>query len=170
MKNMDLAPIRFIMTDQHFPETLGKVILYRAPWMMAGIWRTLRNWLDPDVAYKVNFASNIDELEQHISRDQILKELGGDNEYTWAYIEPAVGENALMESVEERDRISAVREELIRSFERETASWVHLNNGKTRDGIAVRLKQNYWELDPYIRARSVYDRLGMIQPGGEVMM
>nr|POF26042.1 cral-trio domain-containing protein c3h8.02 [Quercus suber] len=167
---MDFGPVRFIMTDQHFPETLGKVVLYKAPWFMAGIWRTLRTWLDPEMAYKVNFATDVEELAQHIARDQIPRELGGEEDYTWTYIEGKEGENARMELKEERDRIVAARTDLIRSFEKETASWLHSDDddGQRRNTIAEQLRRNYWELDPYVRARSVYDRLGMIQPSEEV--
>nr|POF13016.1 cral-trio domain-containing protein c3h8.02 [Quercus suber] len=169
MKNVDLGPVRFLMTDQHLPETLGKVILYRASWFIAGFWRTIRHWLDPTVAYKINFAANISELDQHISRDRIPREFGGDEDYTWEYLESKAGENASMEQGEERDKIAAARADLIKSFESETASWLHpSSDGKNRDAVAEQLRRNYWELDPYIRARSVYDRLGMIQPGGEV--
>jgi len=30
------------------------------------------------------------------------------------------------------------------------------------------LREDYWHLDPYIRARSYYDRVGMINPGGKL--
>ena len=29
-----------------------------------------------------------------------------------------------------------------------------------RDEVAEKLRSNYWQLDPYIRARSVYDKTG----------
>lgn len=35
-----------------------------------------------------------------------------------------------------------------------------------RQRIAGDLSRNYWRLDPYVRARGLYDRLGMLGPGG----
>jgi CRAL/TRIO domain len=37
-----------------------------------------------------------------------------------------------------------------------------------RDRLATALTADYWALDPYVRARSLYDRLGVIGPGGVV--
>ena len=48
--------------------------------------------------------------------------------------------------------------------------WLHGQEGKKseRDEIAAKLRKNYWQLDPYIRARAFYDRTGMIKPGGSI--
>jgi hypothetical protein len=37
-----------------------------------------------------------------------------------------------------------------------------------RESIAAQLRNDYWVLDPYLRARSFYDRVGIIKPGGAV--
>jgi CRAL/TRIO domain len=37
-----------------------------------------------------------------------------------------------------------------------------------RDRLATALSADYWALDPYIRARSLYDRLGVIGPAGVI--
>ncbi|KAJ5220019.1 CRAL/TRIO domain protein [Penicillium chermesinum] len=37
-----------------------------------------------------------------------------------------------------------------------------------RDEVFRRLGENYWRLDPYIRARNISDRTGVIQEGGKL--
>lgn len=37
-----------------------------------------------------------------------------------------------------------------------------------RMAIADRLAANYWLLDPHVRARNIYDRLGILSPTGEI--
>lgn len=146
-------------------------LLMRLP----GIWRIIRGWLDPVVAGKVHFTNNVKDMEQFINRSQILKELDGDEDWEYKYLEPEPGENDKMKDTETRDRMLADREKLYRAFEEATAKWTVSANGEQRkvirakrDEIAEKMRDDYWQLDPYIRARSVYDRMGMLQPGGKV--
>lgn len=37
-----------------------------------------------------------------------------------------------------------------------------------RDAVIKQLSENYWQLDPYVRARSILDRTGIVQEGGKV--
>ena len=61
------------------------------------------------------------------------------------------------------------RKELVREFEAETIKWINdEGSSQTRDALAQKLGDNYWALDPYLRARSLYDRLGVIGPGGKI--
>ena len=57
----------------------------------------------------------------------------------------------------------------MKSYETETLSWMHAEDGgEGRNRLAQRLAENYWELDPYIRARSSYDRTGVIGKDGKM--
>jgi hypothetical protein len=136
----------------------------------------IKGWLDPVVANKVNFTNNAKEMEEFIPRHHILKELDGDEDWEYKYLEPVAGENDKMKDVETRDRMLAARAELAKEFERATMQWIHGPDGdesqitckNTRNALAARLREDYWNLDPYVRARSVYDRTGVLQPGGEL--
>ncbi|PKS10863.1 hypothetical protein jhhlp_002620 [Lomentospora prolificans] len=81
-------------------------------------------------------------------------------------------ENALMADNATRDRLLEARWGLVEDYEQLTLDWVRsageedTNYKKARAAIAEKLRENYWDLDPYLRARSLYDRLGMIKPGG----
>ncbi len=37
-----------------------------------------------------------------------------------------------------------------------------------RDEVIKSLSANYWKLDPYVRARSLLDRTGVIKEGGKI--
>ena len=144
-----------------------------------GIWAIIRGWLDPVVAGKVHFAKTIDDLSIFIPRDRIPRELDGDEDFSYAYIEPTPNENASMDDAVTRDNLISERNDLITKFENVTKRWINgdsvasvddaaYNQSSTvsRRDIDTQLRTNYWRLDPYIRARSLYDRLGIIQPNG----
>ena len=169
MANMDYTPVKFMIKcfEANYPESLGSVLVYKSPWIFQGIWKIIKGWLDPVVASKVHFASNINDLTEWIPRGQIMKELGGDEAYTYSYPEPTADENARMADTATRDRVVAERKELVQSYETETLSWLHNEDkGEGRTRLAQRLAENYWQADPFLRATSLYDRLGVIRPGG----
>lgn len=123
------------------------------------------------VAAKVHFTKNVEELSEFISRDHIPTELGGDDPWTYRYEEPIEGENERMNDASTRQRLQTEREAVVREFEDVTREWIHggREEGKNRrEELAKKLREGYWELDPYVRARSVYDRIGLIGEGGKI--
>ena len=135
----------------------------------------IRGWLDPVVASKVNFTNSARDLEAFIARPRILRELEGEEDWTYRYVEPREGENAPMQDATTREQLLADRERLYDEYERRTADWIAEPDAarraaiiKDRDDLARQLHDQYWRLDPYIRARSFYDRVGVIKPGGRV--
>lgn len=127
------------------------------------------------MASKVHFTNNVKDMEQFISRDQIIKELDGDEDWEYKYQEPEPGENDKMKDTATRDKLLAEREHLYKAFDEASARWFLSTDDEQakamrakREDIATKLRENYWRLDPYIRARSLYDRTGMLQTGGIV--
>lgn len=168
---MDYTPVKFIIKcfEANYPESLGCVLVYKAPWVFQGIWKIIRGWLDPVVANKVQFSSNVDDLSQYMARDQIPKELGGDENFVYKYVEPVPGENKRIEDTATRDTFKSERAELAKSYESETLAWISGEDaGEGRTKLAQRLAENYWKLDPYVRSRSLYDRTGVISEGGKL--
>ena len=57
-------------------------------------------------------------------------------------------------------------------YEKATVEWIKgvdaLALKTKRNELAIQLRDDYWRLDPYIRARSYYDRCGLINPGGKL--
>ena len=197
MANMDYTPVKFMIKcfEANYPESLGAVLVHNAPWVFQGtfdrcnfhggmaskltirkgIWKIIRGWLDPVVAAKVHFTNNRSELEEFIHPGQILKELGGDENWEYEYVEPVSGENDTMKDTATRDKLLETRKTIVKDFESATEDWIHKSEGSEasnikaeRSRLATLLRENYWELDPYLRARSLYDRQGAIQKGGKV--
>ena len=70
-----------------------------------------------------------------------------------------------------RVKLTEERQEIVLKFEAATRTWIaspeaNPTINKERDLLAEGLRENYWKLDPYIRARSLYDRIGTIKEGG----
>jgi len=172
MSNMDYTPVKFMIKcfEANYPESLGSVLVYKAPWIFQGIWKIIKGWLDPVVASKVHFCSDDAELARYIPRTRILKELGGQEDWTYRYSDPDVETDAPVRDPEARNRIEGERKGLVERFEADTVAWAKGDGAKVgeRDGIKERLRENYWRLDPYVRARGLYDRIGMIGPGSQL--
>ncbi|KFA66728.1 hypothetical protein S40285_08505 [Stachybotrys chlorohalonatus IBT 40285] len=177
LANMDYTPVKFMIKcfEANYPESLGAVLVHNAPWVFQGIWKIIRGWLDPVVAAKVNFTNQRAGLEEFIEPSHITKELGGDEDWEYKYVEPVPGENDRMKDTATREKLQAARQELVKSFEATTLQWIKAPQGEEakelkekRTAIAAQLRENYWKLDPYVRARSLYDRAGVIQEGGKI--
>lgn len=111
-----------------------------------------------------------------MEKSKIIKELGGPVDFEYKYVEPAEDENKCMADTETRDRLQATRMGLVKQFEDKTMEWIDVHDkssttspddkfriARERNEIAAELRDNYWELDPFVRARSLYDRTGMLK-------
>ncbi|KAI0857540.1 CRAL-TRIO domain-containing protein [Xylaria cubensis] len=177
LANMDYTPVKFMIKcfEANYPESLGVVLVHKAPWVFQGIWRIIRGWLDPVVASKVHFTNNVKDLEEFIDKDKIPDEMDGTSGWSYKYIEPVPGENAKMSDTETRDKLIKEREALYEEFESKTIEWIHEEDAtkrtaikSERSAIAQKLREQYWRLDPYVRSRTLYDRIGVIKPGGKL--
>jgi hypothetical protein len=154
------------------------VLIHQAPWIFSGIWKIIRGWLDPVVAAKVHFTNTTEDLEEFIDRSRILKEFGGEDEALFEYIEAQPGENDAMKDTAKREEVVAKHKALAQELQDATKHWIEAANKNDEEGvaswkvkreeIAEKYSQGYWETDKYIRARSVYDRNGVILGGGKV--
>ncbi|KAJ5358286.1 hypothetical protein N7541_005444 [Penicillium brevicompactum] len=182
LSNMEYAPVKFIIKcfEANYPESLGLLLIHNAPWVFSGIWRLIQGWMDPVVASKVQFTRSVADLDKYIPRNQIPKELKGDENWSYKYIAPVENENATMKDTKTRDSLMYDRMMVGIRILAATAAWISatkLNDGKEetskveelksrRNGVIEEFRANYWKLDPYIRARALIDRDGMLLPGG----
>ena len=125
------------------------------------------------VAGKIHFTKNVEELTEFVERSHIIKELGGDDPWTYQYVEPIVGENQLLSDSITRQRLLDERAALVKDYETTTQQWIHdpsLTDAiqQRRSELTKRLRTGYWELDPYLRAKTLYDRIGVIREGGHI--
>jgi hypothetical protein len=176
LANMDYAPVKFMIKcfEANYPESLGAVLVHKSPWIFQGIWKIIRGWLDPVVANKVHFTNTQEDLAVFIEPSSIITELGGSNPWTYEYKEPVPGENDIMKDAEVKERLLIKRKELTKEYEVSVLQWLDIEKGNTegwnqsrakRDEIADRLRRSYWDLDPYLRAKSIYDRNGELTTG-----
>jgi len=173
MANMDYSPVKFMIKvfEANYPESLGAVLVHQAPWVFQGIWSVIKGWLDPVVASKVHFTKSAQDLSQFIDAKHIPKDLGGEEDWTYRYVEPVPGENDRMKDTAIRQKLEAERAGIVREYEAATIKWSKsgdMSLNQTRLQLAEKLRKNYWQLDPYVRARSLYDRWGVIRGGGVV--
>ena len=177
--------------EANYPESLGAVLVYKSPWIFhgrsilvppcvsitwltfLGIWKIIKGWLDPVVASKVHFTKTLEELEEFVEKKHIPKELGGNDDWIYHYVEPIPDENRLLTDDSARQQLSEKRAALVREYEATTQQWIRERapaeaTRTKRTQLTDRLRENYWEIDPYIRAKSLYDRTGMLREGGRV--
>lgn len=138
----------------------------------AGFWKIINGLLDPVVASKVHFVTGAKELENLVPAEHIIKELGGPEDWEVKYVEPRPNENERLRDTATRDAILEERKALGDSLFRMNAEWITGSGGDSldshRDVVIKQLSDNYWRLDPYVRARSLLDRTGVIQEGGKI--
>jgi len=86
LKNIDLKSVQFMINTManYYPETLGAVLVYDAPWIFWGAWKIISPWLDPVTASKVSFI-NKGTLHEHVAADNLLKEYGGTDTFVYDY-------------------------------------------------------------------------------------
>lgn len=170
MSNMDYPAVKFMIKcfEAHYPESLGFVLVHKAPWIFQGIWNVIKKWLDPVVAAKISFTRSHDDMLEFISEDFIPKDLSGSREYEYEYIEPKDGEDSMMDDATTKQKLLDERTNLLDEYEKSLISWIQAENDDERAkhasvklAVCEKLRLNYWQIDPYIRVRSPFDRAGV---------
>lgn len=140
--------------------------------------------MDPVVASKVHFTRSVNDLDKFIPRDQIPRELAGDEDWEYKYIQPEDTENDIMQDTATRDSLMYERMMIGLRMLAATAAWISATDysggkedkGKVeelkvrRNGVIEEFRLNYWKLDPYIRARALIDRAGVLNGDGTVVV
>ncbi|KAJ5358774.1 uncharacterized protein N7496_011187 [Penicillium cataractarum] len=186
LSNMEYQPVKFIIKcfEANYPESLGQLLIHNAPWIFSGIWRLIHGWMDPVVASKVHFTRSVNDLDKFITRDQIPRELAGDEDWEYKYIQPKEQENEIMQDTATRDSLMYERMMIGLRMLAATAAWVSATDSSAgkehidkveelkmrRNGVIEEFRLNYWKLDPYIRARALIDRAGVLKGDGTVVV
>lgn len=168
LHNMDYEVVKFIIQcfEAHYPESLGYLLIHRAPRVFGVVWAAIKGWIDPVVASKISFTKDDKDLLKIIDSDQLYKELGGTNtkEYHWS--EPNAEYNRPLLDDATREKLMSERTQIFEEFNKYTVEWIQAdgqaskNLDAKRREIAKQIETNFWQLDPYIRARCGYDRSG----------
>lgn len=166
LSNMDNEIIKFILQcfEAHYPESLGFVVIHRAPRIFSTIWSMIKGWMDPVVASKIAFTNKDADLLAYAGKSELPPELGGEssNEYHWP---PPVAELNEPEADEAtRTKLLAEREAICDRLIATTIKWIQASGDESvkldaeRDRLLTEYGDSYWPLDPYVRARCGYDR------------
>lgn len=123
----------------------------------------------------MHFTNNLKELSEYIPESRIPVELDGADPWEYKYVEAVAGENARMKDTATRDKLVQEREALYEQYEAKTLQYMREADAEKKAAIKVdrnelgnKLKTGYWNLDPYVRARSLYDRIGVLKENGTV--
>jgi len=84
LKNLDIKSVQFLVnTLQNFyPESLGKILVYNYTWIVNGVWKVVKPWLDPVTAAKVAFIKQ-EEFAEYIPLENLPTEYGGQDPFTF---------------------------------------------------------------------------------------
>ncbi|KAG0207661.1 hypothetical protein BGX28_001179 [Mortierella sp. GBA30] len=173
LANMDYNFVKFLVQcfEAYYPESLGVLVIHKAPFVFWGVWKIIEPWLDPVVASKIRFTRNDKELTEIIDANHLpTKYDGGKDQYAYKYAPVAAGENDRMKDTETRERLLEEWKAIMWKFEALTREWVACKKPETvnprpeevieeeRLNLTKELRVAYFKLDPYIRARNLYHR------------
>lgn len=67
------------MSQNYYPERLGKLFVINAPWGFSTIWGAIKGWIDPVTVQKIHILGSgyQKELLQHVSPEALPKAFGG---------------------------------------------------------------------------------------------
>ena len=177
ISNMDYTPLKFMISlfEGYYPEAFSDVIVHKAPWLFQGFWRIIKGWMSAEAVEHVHFTNTVEDLETLIPRGNILKEYGGEDEWVFRYEEVREGENEALGRTEAREELLRERGEMGEKVEGLTRKWIRASRERQdvteikreREVHISAMQEGYWKLDPMIRARSFYDRWGVIHGGNE---
>lgn len=175
LKNADYSTIKFlaVVFEAHYPDCLGRVLIYNAPWIFSTVWNIIKHWFDPVVAAKIHFAKNYQELVQHVEPVHIPVEYGGKSISRPEYPVPQPGDDRPPKAKDaEYRRLRLERDWLIMKFLTALLRWVEAIDPdelerylQEKIALNIAISENYCKLDPYIRCRGIYDRNGTLKIG-----
>ncbi|KAG0250147.1 hypothetical protein BG011_008626, partial [Mortierella polycephala] len=115
------------------------------------------------------FTRNNAELHKVIPRERLsINHYDGLDDYKYEFVPATPGENDCMKDTVTKDKLVAERHELEVKFDEVTRDWIKNINGKNsseRDTIAQELREQYTRLTPYVRAKNMYQRMGVAHEG-----
>lgn len=175
IKNMDWNCVLFIVKclEAFYPESLGCIYLYAAPWIFSGIWKVLSPLLDPVVRSKIVFVKTAKDFADRIPPERLIEEVGGKAVDSFKFIEPVEGENDIQLNTSEKEKYIGAYMKLADEFEDATRRWV-MSNGQDSDAIRDRallkrkLRVASFDKMPYVRGKTVYHRQGTVDGMGRV--
>ncbi|KAI1321474.1 hypothetical protein EDD11_005165 [Mortierella claussenii] len=181
LANVDYSFIKFLVQcfEAYYPESLGVLVIHKAPFVFWGVWKIIEPWLDPVVVSKIRFTRHDKDLTETINAQHLpTKYNGGEDNFEYKYIPPQQGENDRMQDTATKEQLMEEWKAIMWKFEALTREWIECNHKEgarpeeeieaERLQLTKDLRVAYYKLDPYIRSRTLYHRTErpVLQPDG----
>lgn len=154
------------VSTHHFNSAYSGLVHNTDCVLISAIWSSIWVLLKPSTRQKVHFTTTTKDLERFIALDEFPKHLGGRLKEDYEYIEPVKGENWRLSDFKTKKLLQDERADLILELLEASVRWVGSKEtsikNQTRNRMEVlwkAIEDNSRVLDPYIRARALYDRL-----------
>lgn len=186
--SLDFGSIQFMVQcfQSFYPESLGKCLIVNPPWIFSGFFRMVKPLLDPVVAAKIELVTPGEEMLKWIPAENLPERFGGSCkwEYSW---KPSENSSAPLQALED-DEVMKLEMELVDLQTRLIDATISLNSlyanaeelgltagdetlvalGALRDEIKREIGGRQARLDANGRPSSLYDRIGVVKPGGSI--
>ncbi|KAJ2398634.1 phosphatidylinositol transfer protein csr1 [Coemansia sp. RSA 2559] len=166
-ENIDLPLVRTLIAllTNYYPETLGILILHVNSWVFSGIWALISPFIDPAVKAKIVMAKNAKDIAPFIDSSRLIAEVGGEKRFVYEYVVPSARENQCMADSDARLATESAFVSAVDAYEAATRKWLSESSDAAEHARCMArdsLSQAVVALDPYIRSRTLYHRLGFI--------
>ncbi|KAJ1841178.1 phosphatidylinositol transfer protein csr1, partial [Coemansia sp. RSA 2708] len=175
-ENIDLQLVRTLITllANYYPETLGILLLHVNSLLFSGLWALIAPFIDPAVKSKIVMTRTAADLAPFIDSAQLVAELGGPKRFVYDYALPTPDENACMADAPARAAAERAFADAVHAYEAHTSAWAAADalqpDGPGRAAARDRLRAAGRALDPYVRARTLYHRAGVVAPDHSVAL
>lgn len=170
IENLDMRALRIIvyLLNVMYPCIANQILFHNCPKFFKKFWKVLLALMDPTIAARIRFTRNMSDLLQCINIDQIPSYMGGYSRHEYKWIPPRKEDDAPMRDVNRRRELLREREGLLMILESLTSQWMKAVDSERIDALSAQRKlilaecsRNYWQLDPHIQSRTVFDRNGI---------
>ncbi len=178
LKNMDWQCVLFLVKclEAYYPNLFNVSTFTVLLGFSKGIWQVLQPMLDPVVRDKIKFSSKAKDLEELVPASKIRKGMGGTMDWDWDYIEVQAGENDIMKDTKSKQKVEKEMKELTDEFEKVTQEWFETTQNDDenedlayrREVLAKQIRVKNYQLQPFHRAKTIYQRAGIITYDGTI--
>ena len=58
--------------------------MFETPWILTAAWKIVKTWLSTEGISKIKFVNKA-EIVHYVAQDQLLKSLGGEDDFVYSY-------------------------------------------------------------------------------------
>ncbi|KAI9140806.1 CRAL-TRIO domain-containing protein [Paraphysoderma sedebokerense] len=161
MKNMDLGLVKY--------HSVGLCLMVDAPWIFNGFWKAIQPLLEPQLKAVVKFIKTA-ELKNYIDPENLPKQFGGSDPYTFKYVPPSSAEMERKVDKQLKKQLLVERMEEVVQVEQYFLNWAvetytkgpQKYDKEKDDAVLKKLVRNYWDYDEVTRFPTIYHRAGIV--------